>query len=112
MTSGFALGKRMAQDLAAECGIVVPQDAPVAFLEWNLNFEGPAEPDAPVEGILEIREWISKFIPHFVMDVITYPCWGLKSNHISNRGPWWHYENYRNCLEMCYKGALLLTGYK
>ena len=23
----------------------------------------------------EVREWISNFIPHIRMDVITYPCW-------------------------------------
>ena len=25
---------------------------------------------------VEVWEWISKFIAHFLMDVITYPCWG------------------------------------
>ena len=24
---------------------------------------------------VEVREWFSNFIPHFLMDVITYPCW-------------------------------------
>ena len=24
---------------------------------------------------VEVREWISNFIPHIIMDVITYPCW-------------------------------------
>ena len=24
---------------------------------------------------VEVWEWISNFIPHFIMDVITYPCW-------------------------------------
>ena len=24
-----------------------------------------------------VSEWISNFIPHFIMDVITYPCWDL-----------------------------------
>ena len=24
------------------------------------------------------------------MGVITYPCWGLKLNHVSKRGPCWH----------------------
>ena len=24
---------------------------------------------------IEVWEWISNFIPHFTMDVITYPCW-------------------------------------
>ena len=26
---------------------------------------------------VEIYEWISNFIPHFIMDVITYPHWDL-----------------------------------
>ena len=24
---------------------------------------------------VEVWEWISNFIPHFIMDMITYPCW-------------------------------------
>ena len=24
---------------------------------------------------VEVLEWISNFTPHFIMDVITYPCW-------------------------------------
>ena len=24
---------------------------------------------------VEVSEWISDFISHFIMDVITYPCW-------------------------------------
>ena len=24
---------------------------------------------------VEVEEWISYFIPHFIMDLITYPCW-------------------------------------
>ena len=31
-----------------------------------LNFNG---------ATVDVQEWISKFIPHFMMDVITYPCW-------------------------------------
>ena len=26
---------------------------------------------------VEVWKWISKFIPHFIMDVITHPCWDL-----------------------------------
>ena len=26
---------------------------------------------------VEVGEWISNFIPHFTMDVITYPCWDI-----------------------------------
>ena len=35
---------------------------------------------------VEVWEWINNFIPHFMMDVITYPCWNLKLNHVSKRG--------------------------
>ena len=24
---------------------------------------------------VEVKEWISNYIPHNLMDVITYPCW-------------------------------------
>ena len=24
---------------------------------------------------VEVWEWISNFIPHFIMDMIAYPCW-------------------------------------
>ena len=27
-------------------------------------------------SIVEVQEWISNFIPHFMLDVITYPGWG------------------------------------
>ena len=27
--------------------------------------------------IIEVWEWLSNFIPHFIMDVITYLCWDL-----------------------------------
>ena len=39
---------------------------------WNqitylfLNFNG---------ATVEVYEWISNYIPHFMMDVITYPYW-------------------------------------
>ena len=33
---------------------------------------------------VEVWEWISNFIPHFIMDVIIYPCWDLKLIHIDN----------------------------
>ena len=38
---------------------------------------------------VEVWEWISNFIPHFITrHVITYPCCrGFKLNHIDNRGP-------------------------
>ena len=31
-------------------------------------------PNFNVEAV-EVSEWISNFIPHFIMNVITYPCW-------------------------------------
>ena len=33
-----------------------------------LNFNG---------ATVEVWKWISSFILHFIIDVITYPCWGL-----------------------------------
>ena len=42
-----------------------------------LNFNG---------ATVEVLEWISNFIPHIIMDAITYPCLGLKLNHVSKRG--------------------------
>ena len=26
---------------------------------------------------VEVWEWLGNFIPHFIMDGITYPCWDL-----------------------------------
>ena len=39
-----------------------------------------------------VWEWIINFIPHFILDVITYPIsmLGFKLNHVSKRGPRWH----------------------
>ena len=33
---------------------------------------------------VEAWEWISNFIPHYIMDVIAYPWWYLK--HVDKRG--------------------------
>ena len=33
-----------------------------------LNFNG---------STVEVKEWMSNFIPHFIMDVIIYPCWDM-----------------------------------
>ena len=33
---------------------------------------------------VEVWEWISYFIPHFIMDAIIYPTLGLKLIHVSN----------------------------
>ena len=37
---------------------------------------------------VEVWEWISNFIPHFIMDIIAYPCWDLKLNHVSKMASW------------------------
>ena len=33
---------------------------------------------------VEVWEWKTNFIPHFIMDLITYPCWDW---HVGKRGP-------------------------
>ena len=39
---------------------------------------------------VEVWEYISNFIPHYMMDIATYPCWEIiKLNHDSERGHWW-----------------------
>ena len=43
-----------------------------------LNFNGTT---------IEVYEWISNFIPHFIVDVIHLSMLGLKLNHVSKRGP-------------------------
>ena len=35
---------------------------------------------------VEACEWINAFIPHIIMDMITYPCCDLKLIHVSKRG--------------------------
>ena len=40
-------------------------------------------------GAVEVWELISKFIPHFITNVMINQCWTLKLTHISQRGPWW-----------------------
>ena len=40
---------------------------------------------APFNGTaVEAREWINNFIPHFIMDVITYLLWDLSSTKLEN----------------------------
>ena len=29
---------------------------------------------------VEVWEWTSNFIPHLIMDFITYPCWDLRQS--------------------------------
>ena len=42
-----------------------------------------AEITYPFPNFNEVWEWIIKFIPHFMMDVSTYPCQVIKLNHVS-----------------------------
>ena len=56
---------------------------------------------------VEVWEWISNFIPHFKMDIITYPCWDGFST--SMRRDWislWHF-----IVENWYEMQLLCSGY-
>ena len=41
----------------------------------------------PKSTTAEVWEWISSLISHLIMDVISYPCLGLKLIHVSNKGP-------------------------
>ena len=36
-------------------------------------------------ALLEVWEWITNFILHFIMNLIIYPCWDLKLIHVSKR---------------------------
>ena len=50
----------------------------------------------------EVGEWISNFIPHFIMDVITYPCWDYIinykniENNIKRHTVYTNYKNIEN----------------
>ena len=39
---------------------------------------------------VEVWEWISNFIPYFMMDVITYPCWDLSKTMSVKGTPKFH----------------------
>ena len=39
---------------------------------------------------VEVWEWISNFIPYFMMDVITYPCWDLSKTMSVKGAPEFH----------------------
>ena len=42
----------------------------------NFNLQGPLCTNLFSNGTaVEVWEWISNFTPHYVMHVITYPCW-------------------------------------
>ena len=56
---------------------------------------------------VEVWEWINNFISHFMKDIITYPCWHQKLNHIRKRSPWSNYtegrvQKYWICDEIIY----------
>ena len=36
---------------------------------------------------IDVWEWISNFIPHFIMDVITYSCWELNQSMLVKGAP-------------------------
>ena len=36
---------------------------------------------------VEVWEWMSNFMPHFKVDVITYPCWDLTNIHSISSSP-------------------------
>ena len=46
-----------------------------------------------------VGKWISSFIPHFMMDIIIYPYWDLKLNHVNKRGHWWQTSCQRQSYE-------------
>ena len=52
---------------------------------------------------VEIWESIGNFIPHFTGHVITYQCWDLSYNYVSNRAPGkiviWHAEYTTNWIK-------------
>ena len=49
---------------------------------------------------VEVWECISNFIPHFIMDMITYPCWDSNYYHIS-QGPGSYQFWLLLCLQIC-----------
>ena len=46
---------------------------------------------------IQVWEWKIYFIPHFIMDVLTYPCWDL-SDAILVKGALDDIINDRNCM--------------
>ena len=62
-------------------------------------------------GTVEVWEWISNFIPHFTMHVITYQysILGLKLNNVSKMGPKPLCDNHLARLSLC--SYALWTGF-
>ena len=55
---------------------------------WNVGWNYLSIPKLQRNGsTVEVWEWLSNFIPHFIMNIITYPCRDSKLNHVSKRGP-------------------------
>ena len=56
---------------------------------WSLEPEMWDEITSPFPNFncatIEVCEWISNFIPHFIMDVITNPCWDQSSSMLVKR---------------------------
>ena len=66
----------------------------IIFLAWIRNhmpgkvWNEVTYPFANFNGTtVEVWEWISNILLHFIMDVITYPCWDQKLKNIRKRGP-------------------------
>ena len=38
---------------------------------------------------VKVWEWINNVTPHFILYVITYPCWDIKTLYVNMRGPIW-----------------------
>ena len=61
------------------CFVVVWYHGPIAWISNHMASKVWGEIIYPFPNFngttVEVWEWISNFIPHFIMDVITYPCW-------------------------------------
>ena len=40
-----------------------------------------------IGAIVEVWEWRSNFLPHFIGHVIVYPCWDFKLNPVRKMAP-------------------------
>ena len=52
---------------------------------------------------IEVWEWISNFIPHLIMDVVTYPCWDLSKSMLVKEAPGdttWHHIAWSKLLQV------------
>ena len=53
-------------------------------------------------SILEVYKWISNFIPHFIMDVITFPYWDWNQTMLVKGAPVSRYHLYCQFLDMIF----------